>query len=230
MEKIYRIKLRLSTAATISPLFSAVQGDTETRKIQATLLTDEGTEFAPGSGVTAEYWSQKPDGTGTQHSTGVTLSGSTVTVILTDQDLAAAGMVYAAIVLKKNSEVLAAMPFWFKVHPIPVGQDLRSSNEYQMLMEAVDAATNAPMIRASDLHWMVWDIDAGQYVDTGVPASGIDGSVLYSAVQALTPAQQRQAQSNIDAASDTDLRAGTLETAGLHLGFYLDQDGYLCQS
>lgn len=225
MEKIYNIQLRLSTAATISPLFTAVQGDKETRKIQATILTDEGTAFTPGTGVTAEYWSQKPDGTGTQHGTGVSISGNVVTVILQEQDLAAAGLVYAAIVLKKSGETLAAMPFWFKVMPIPTGQDVASMNVYEML----EAASHAPIIRQSDLHWMIWDIDAGAYVDTGVPASGVDGSVLYSAEQALTDQQKRRAQENIDAVSDTDIRAGTYATRGLHLGFYLDNDGYLCQ-
>ena len=225
MEKVYRIQLRLSTAATISPLFAAVQGDKETRKIQATILTDEGTTFEPGTGVTAEYWSRKPDGTGTQHSSGVTMSGNVVTVILQEQDLAAPGMVYAAIVLKKSGETMAAMPFWFKVMPIPTGEDIRSSNVYEIL----EAAAHAPVIRSSDLHWMVWSMDTGGYVDTGVPASGVDGSVLYSAEQSLTAAQEAQARSNIDAASDTDLRAGTYETRDLHLGFYLDNQGYLCQ-
>ena len=225
MEKIYNIQLRLSTAATISPLFTAVQGDKETRKIQATILTDEGTAFTPGTGVTAEYWSQKPDGTGTQHGTGVSVSGNVVTVVLQEQDLAAAGLVYAAIVLKKSGETLAAMPFWFKVMPIPTGQDVASMNVYEMM----EAASHAPIIRPSDLHWMIWDVDTEAYVDTGVPASGVDGSVLYSAEQTLTDQQKRRAQENIDAASDTDIRAGTYATRGLHLGFYLDNDGYLCQ-
>lgn len=225
MEKVYRIRLRLSTAATISPLFTAVQGDKETRKIQATILTDEGTEFDPGSGVTAEYWSQKPDGTGTQHASGVTISGNIVTVILQEQDLAAPGMVYAAIVLKKSGETLAAMPFWFKVMPIPTGTEAQSQNVYEIL----EAAQHAPNIRTSDYHWMVWDTEEGTYVDTGVPANGVNGSVLYSMEQDLTAAQKEQARSNIDAASDTDLRAGTYETREMHLGFYLDNQGFLCQ-
>ena len=117
------------------------------------------------------------------------------------------------------------MPFWFKVMPIPTGTEAASQSVYEML----EAASHAPVIRSSDLHWMVWSMDTGGYVDTGVPASGVDGSVLYSAEQSLTAAQEAQARSNIDAASDTDLRAGTYETRDLHLGFYLDNQGYLCQ-
>lgn len=235
MEKIHEITLRLSSAATIAPLFSVVQGDANTRKIRATILNDDGTDFAPESGVTSEFWSQKPDGTGTQHSTSI--ESNVVTVVLTEQDLAAAGRVYATIVLKAADEVLSVMPFFFDVKPIPIGVDLASSNDYQMLIEAVDAAGHAPTIRSSDLHWMVWDADSGEYVDTGVPASGIDGSVLYSAAQTLTSAQKTQARSNIGGASaetltqlDIDLKAGTLATADYHLGFYLDSEGYLCQA
>lgn len=56
-----------------------------------------------------------------------------------------------------------------------------------------------------------------------------NGSVLYSAAQTLTDEQKGRARLNIDAASDTDLKAGSYETRDLHLGFYLDDQGFLCQ-
>ena len=240
MEITYSITLRLSTATSKSSLFNTVQGDVGTRKIQATILEDDGTAFSPGSGVTAEYWSRKADGTGTQHSSGVSISGNVVTVILTEQDLAAAGRTYAAIVLKKGTEVLAAMPFWFFNAPIPVGEDFESSNDYQSISDATDAANEAadnaneaashgPYIDPNTYYWYVWDAEKQKYVNTYVVATGaVEGAVLY-VQQTLSDASQLQARKNIDAASDTDLRAGTYETRGLHLGFYLDDDGYVCQ-
>ena len=287
MEKAYQIELRLSTVPSLAPLFAVVQGDTGTRIIEASLLDDDGTAFEPDEGVTAAYWSRKPDGTGTQHSSGVSISGNVVTVELAEQDTAAAGKVYAAIELSKDGGVLCAMPFWFKVAPKPTGTGTASSNDYQLIEEAAEAANEAadnaneaagkaPYIDSTTYHWMAWDNDAKEYADTGVPANGVQGSVFYNVAQSLTAAQKLQARENIDAQetlsfdtvptessanpvisggvyaavsaealarqeadgelSDTideleaDIKAGTQETADYHLGFYLDEEGYVCQT
>lgn len=176
MEKIYDIELRISTAASIAPLFAAVQGDNNTRKIRATILNDDGTAYSPGSGVTAEYWEAKADGTGTQHTSGVTISGNIVTVVLTQQDLAAPGRTNGAIVLKDGSDILAAMPFWFTVVAIPIGSHVASANEYEIMREATQAAIEAarhfPYIDSTTNHWMLWDVTTSAFVDTGVDAKG----------------------------------------------------------
>ena len=146
MEKTYKIQLRLSVAATISPLFAAVQGDKDARKIEATILNDDGTvPFSNETGITAEYWSRKPDGNGTEHSGTVTSSSSAfkVDITLTEQDLAVAGRVYATIVLKKSGAILSAVPFWFTVLPIPTGDHIDSTSDYQLINEAVAAANTA---------------------------------------------------------------------------------------
>lgn len=312
MEKIYKIKLRISTAATISPLFFAVQGDKNTRKIEASIFNDDGSVFQNESGIVAEYWSKKPDGHGTAHSASISSASGTsgyfkVTATLQEQDLAADGKVYAAIVLKKSGNILAAMPFYFQVLPIPIGTDVPSESDYELIAEATAAAESAatsansaasaansaasaadtaagsvntaisaaqtatsaansaassansaaqsantaagaantaagaantaagaadtatgsansaasaantaanaanaaavhgPQIRDTDQHWMVWDPTTQAYIDTEVPANGVAGSVLYSAVQALTDAQKQQARSNIGAATATDV-------------------------
>lgn len=213
MEKIYQIELRISTSHAITPLFSAVQGDTGTRKIEASILNDDGTVFENETGITAEYWSKKPDGNGTQHSATITASSSAfkVGVTLSEQDLAAPGRVYAAIVLKKSDTILASMPFWFTVVPIPVGENIDSTSDYELITEAVEAATQAaelaqeaaehqPIISPNNGHWLIWDASEGEYVDTGIPAAGAEGVVLYSASQSLTTQQKAQARSNIGAA------------------------------
>ena len=218
MEKTYSITLYISTASPGNVVFDAVQGDTG-RKIQATILNDDGTAFSPGTGTTAEYWSVKSDKNGTQHS--ATISGNVVIVQLTVQDLAVPGRTYAAIVLKNGDTILAAMPFWFMVVPIPVGNDIESTSEYQMIEEATEAAEEAaenannaaehgPQISESNQHWMIWDNDTSQYVDTGVPATGAEGVVLYSAAQTLTTEQKAQARSNIGAGAAADI--GTLSS------------------
>lgn len=163
-----------------------------------------------------------------------------VPVELTAQDLAAPGRTYAAIVLMKGEEELTAMPFWFTVQARPTGSNVRSSNDYEDLVAATqaanDAATHTPYIRTDDLHWMAWDLEAKDYVDTGVPASGTDGSVLYSIEQDITQEEAALARSNIKAAGESDLeqliadlKAGTQETAHYHLGFYKNANGDVCQ-
>ena len=209
MEKIYAVSLYLSTPSTGGTLFDAVQGDT-CRKLQASIYNDDGTAFVPEQGIEAEYWSLKPDGNSTQHS--AIISGNVVNVDFIMQDLACPGKVYATIILKDGDDILAAMPFWFMVHEVPMGQDIESTSEYQIMVEATNAANEAtdnannaagkgPYIRQSDLHWMRWNNDAGEYEDTGVPAAGYEGIVLYSAAQELTSTQKAQARSNIGAAS-----------------------------
>ena len=222
MEKIHEIALYISTPSTGQVMFNAVQGDTG-RKIEAAIFDDDGLAFAPGSGTTAEYWSVKPDKNGTQHAAEI--SGNTVTVQLTEQDLAMPGKVYAAIVLKNNDTVLAAMPFWFMVMAAPVGDHIASTSEYQTLVDATQnaeeatdranqAAEHGPYIRASDLHWMIWDNELQEFEDSGVPAAGAEGVVLYSATQQLTNAQKSQARTNIGAGAAADIgNISNLETA-----------------
>lgn len=141
MEKTYNISLNVSNKNGVFPLFRVVQGDNITRKIVASLYDENGDAYTPGTGVTAEYWSQKPDRTGTNHS--ATLSESTVTITLTEQDTAAVGDVYATVKLTKNEEVLSAIPFRFKVEAFPTGDNVPSTSDYQTLVEATEAAEQA---------------------------------------------------------------------------------------
>lgn len=204
MEQIYNIALMFSKEAVLGTYFTAVQGDVGTRIIRAAIYNDNGTPFNPGTGVAAKYVSRKADGTGTEHSDGVSISGNMVDVELAEQDLAAPGIVYAAIVLMKDDTELTSIPFRFKVMPRPVGADVRSQNDYEAYNKALDALSNAPIIDPVTNHWKTWSVDQEQYIDTGVIASG-EGAVSYAIDQSLTEAQKSKARANIDAASETDV-------------------------
>lgn len=204
MENVYKIQLRISTLAAISPLFYAVQGDKNTRKIEASILNDDGTPFVNESGITAEYWSRKPDKTGTAHSATITsASGSSgyfkATVTLSEQDLAAAGKVYATIVLKKSGTILAAMPFWFTVVPIPVGADIASSSDYQLVQEAIEAANTA----TSNANTAAENADAKATLAN--TAAGAANTAAQNANDKATLANT--------AASNADTKAGLANTA-----------------
>jgi lysophospholipase L1-like esterase len=77
------------------------------------------------------------------------------------------------------------------------------------VLDAADRAENAvehyPQIRNG--YWWVWDVASGEWVNTGVKATGEGGTaadaVLYTP-QTLTPAQQAQARENIGAMKKPD--------------------------
>ena len=182
MEKTYAIFLKLSTKSD-QILFDAVQGDTG-RKIVATILDDDNKPFVPETGTTAEFWTRKQDRNGTQHT--AELSGSTVTVHMTAQDLAVPGRTYAAIVLKNGDTILAMMPFYFNVVAIPTGNAVESTSDYQMLQDAVEeaqtataaaesAAEHAPRVDDTTGYWQVWDPQEQTYVTTDISATGPQG-------------------------------------------------------
>ena len=70
-----------------------------------------------------------------------------------------------------------------------------------------EAVVRSPIISDAGT-WLVWDFAKGEYVDTGVPASGGGGgsedAVLYTK-QELADEQQAQARANIDAISSADI-------------------------
>lgn len=175
METVYKINLRFSLPTQALSMFHAVQGDSGTRIIEATILDDNGQPYDIASGITAKFVCKKSDGTGTEHSTGVSISGSVVTVELSEQDLACPGRVYAAIVLMQGDDELTTFPFWYQVEPRPMGNNIESDNDYQTLKDIIEDAEGI-------------GINAVKWVE-----------------QDLTDAQQAQARTNIDAASETDV-------------------------
>lgn len=215
MEKVNTIQLRLSTAATISPLFYAMQGDKDTRKIEAAILNDDGTAFTNETGMTAEYWSKKPDGTGTQHSATISSSSTyfKVNVTLTEQDLAAPGKVYATIVIKKSGNILATMPFWFMVVPIPIGEDVESESDYQTLRDATDAANNAASSANSAASSATSAASsANSAASSATSAASSANSAASSATSAASSANTAASNAN-DKASAANTAAGSANSA-----------------
>lgn len=184
MEIIQKVDLNLSFRG-IPPKLSMVQGDSNTRIIQAQLWDGANTYTIPtGSAVMMRF--RKPDGTGglydkTEGGQSVTVSGSTVTVPVATQMLTVAGVVmaevdiYAAGEDSASAQNLASFAFMVEVAPsVYPDAEIISSDYYSVLTAEIAsvlaASTNPPKIGENG-NWYTWDQSSGKYVDTGVSAT-----------------------------------------------------------
>lgn len=128
------------------------------------LYTPTGTAWIQGT---------KPDGRGFQYS--ATLSGSTVTAELTEQMTAVAGNVRTQIVVNETNGRIGTFCFTLAVQKsgLPADTDM-SQSEYQIVEELIEevigAAGHAPIIGQNG-NWWIWNVEADDYVDSGVDAS-----------------------------------------------------------
>lgn len=128
------------------------------------LYTPTGTAWIQGT---------KPDGKGFQYS--ATLSGSTVTAELTEQMTAVAGNVRTQIVVNETNGRIGTFCFTLAVQKsgLPADTDM-SQSEYQIVEELIEevigASTHAPIIGQNG-NWWVWNVEADDYVDSGVDAT-----------------------------------------------------------
>lgn len=184
MEIIQKVDLNLSFRG-IPPKLSMVQGDSNTRIIQAQLWDGANPYTIPtGSAVMMRF--RKPDGTGglydrTEGGQSVTVSGSTVTVPVATQMLTVAGVVmaevdiYAAGEDAASAQNLASFAFLVEVAPsVYPDAEIISSDYYSVLTAEIAsvlaASTNPPKIGENG-NWYTWDQSSGKYVDTGVSAT-----------------------------------------------------------
>lgn len=184
MEIIQKVDLNLSFRG-IPPKISMVQGDSNTRIIQAQLWDGANPYTIPtGSSVMMRF--RKPDGTGglydkTEGGQSVTVSGSTVTVPVATQMLTVAGVVmaevdiYAAGEGAASAQNLASFAFMVEVAPsVYPDAEIISSDYYSVLTAEIAsvlaASTNPPKIGENG-NWYTWDQSSGKYVDTGVSAT-----------------------------------------------------------
>ena len=184
MEIIQKVDLNLSFRG-IPPKLSMVQGDSNTRIIQAQLWDGANTYTIPtGSAVMMRF--RKPDGTGglydkTEGGQSVTVSGSTVTVPVATQMLTVAGVVtaevdiYAAGEDSASAQNLASFAFLVEVAPsVYPDAEIISSDYYSVLTAEIAsvlaASTNPPKIGENG-NWYTWDKSSEKYVDTGVSAT-----------------------------------------------------------
>ena len=183
MEIIQKVDLNLSFRG-IPPKLYMVQGDSNTRIIQAQLWDGANTYTIPtGSAVMMRF--RKPDGTGglydkTEGGQRVTVSGSTVTVPVATQMLTVAGVVmaevdiYAAGEDAASAQNLASFAFMVEVAPsVYPDAEIISSDYYSVLTAEIAsvlaASTNPPQI-GEDGNWYIWDQVKGEYVDSGISA------------------------------------------------------------
>lgn len=115
----------------------AKQGDSGSRFVKATILAD-GKVMEIGSGMTAKFRAEKPDGKAILNPATVNDDG-TVTVELTKQTLAADGVVDADIVISSASgEELSTVSFKIEVEKAPSGSLTDSKNEMLVLQKLID--------------------------------------------------------------------------------------------
>lgn len=131
------------------------------------------TAYTPASGASARIQGTKPDGRGFEYS--ATLSGSTVTANVTEQMTIVAGLVRCQILITEGSNVTGTFVFMMDVQKsaLPADTDM-SASEYQLveeLLEEVISASGHPPQIGQNGNWWVWDVNSGQYVDSGVDAS-----------------------------------------------------------
>ena len=184
MEIIQTVDLNLSFRG-IPPKISMVQGDSNTRIIQAKLWDGANPYTIPtGSSVMMRF--RKPDGTGglydkTEGGQSITVSGSTVTAPVATQMLTVAGVVmaevdiYAAGEDSASAQNLASFAFLVEVAPsVYPDAEIISSDYYSVLTAEIAsvlaASTNPPKIGENG-NWYTWDQSSEKYVDTGVSAT-----------------------------------------------------------
>ena len=213
MEIIQKVDLNLSFWG-IPPKISMVQGDSNTRIIQAKLWDGANPYTIPtGSSVMMRF--RKPDGTGglydkTEGGQSITVSGSTVTAPVATQMLTVAGVVmaevdiYAAGEDSASAQNLASFAFLVEVSPsVYPDAEIISSDYYSVLTAEIAsvlaASTNPPQIGENG-NWYTWDQSSEKYVDTGV-----------SATTAPVPIATTEVAGKVKPSSDFDIAAdGTL--------------------
>lgn len=183
MEIIQKVDLNLSFRG-IPPKISMVQGDSNTRIIQAQLWDGANPYTIPTGGAVMVRF-RKPDGTGglydkTEGGQSVTVSGSTVTVPVATQMLTVAGVVmaevdiYAAGEDAASAQNLASFAFMVEVAPsVYPDAEIISSDYYSVLTAEIASvlATNThPPKIGENGNWDIWDQVNGEYVDSGISA------------------------------------------------------------
>lgn len=139
MQHVQEISLDLNQHGYVS--INAKQGDQNGRFIRIH-LTENGTEFKPGDGATAEFRAVKKDGKSIINPAAIE-EGGTILACLTDQTLAVAGEVRADISLKEGDDVVSTLNFIIYVEEAPIGKDIPSTNEFGTLTQATADAAEA---------------------------------------------------------------------------------------
>lgn len=191
MEIINKITFDMA-AAGMPPYIDAVQGDTLTRKVEATLMK-RGQVFDLSDGfVSVSVAFKKPDGTAGWYDTmpdgsgaATVISDGVYQVSLAPEMFTAHGSVYALFRFDLDGKTISTFPFVVRVAENPSFNSTKSENYYNVqTWDAVNASFDEIFDKLDKLEQNV---------------GSVEGAVLYTE-QTLTPEQKAQARANIGAA------------------------------
>ena len=171
------------------------QYDAASRTLVFNLFSSDGTISLP-NGTSAEIRGTKPDGNGFSYA--ATISGTTVTVVVTEQMAAVAGKVLCEIVLYKGTPATTESP---------------ASNDYQQIATAYfvlqvkrAALDKDTVVSDSVIRQLINVIDrTSDILGAAAAVQAIvdnlnNNCVAYNTAQSLTSTEKATARDNIDAA------------------------------
>ena len=171
------------------PCIDVVQDDRYSRNIEITVLSNGTAVSLIGKRALIRY--VKADGTGGNYDTlpdgtpAFTISGNVLTVALAPQVCTAVGIVKMVVAIIEEDAYLHTFPFKIQVHRNP-GLEVVSEDYLKMIGAVSDSGWPADMYLGTDQ-------------DGKVVAKAVSTDCVSYAPQSLTPEQQTQARSNIDA-------------------------------
>lgn len=130
-------RIKLDFARSLEPVIVyAKQGDINTRHIEIEPL-ENGLPYTIPSDVTARFEARKPDGRGVMNDYP-TISDNIITVVLTDQTLAAFGDAVCAVSLYKDDQILSTQNFILQIERAPItDEQIESADDYQSFRAAL---------------------------------------------------------------------------------------------
>lgn len=181
-------------APNIAIVAAGKQNDRASRVIVAQLRDGE-TLWTPPAGVAAMIRYAKPDNTAGFYdvledgSAAYSIDGSVITFTLVEQALTVPGSVYVEINFYTETEKLTTFYFLLDVQRSVLTDATIISSDYfnvlsQQIQALLGATANPPYIDPTTKNWMIWDENAGGYVDSGFSSVGLTGPVFTPSVSA----------------------------------------------
>ena len=173
-------------APNIAVVAAGKQNDLMSRQIVCQ-LQDGSVPFTPPAGVAAMIRYAKPDNTAGFYDVledGTTpawsVSGSTITITLCEQMLTVAGRVWVEINFYTSTAKLTTFYFLLEVQRSVLEDATIISSDYYNVLSAqiqalLGATANPPQIDPNTKNWLLWDEDAGEYMDSGYSSVGTTG-------------------------------------------------------
>lgn len=143
------------------------------------------TPYSP-SNATVKIQGTKPDKKGFEYSASI--SGNIVTADLKQQMTACYGDVRTQVVVTESTGQTGTFVFILRVQQSALEDDTDiSETELPDIIDVAErnaeraetAAQHYPYIGANN-HWYIYDVNTGNFVDTGINAKGQDGIMSYS--------------------------------------------------